>query len=190
MDVWILDGIWGNHRRWQGLARHLESRGATPRIWEYDNSGRTGLGEAGACLAAELTAARHRVHLVGYSMGGLVVREAVRRAPGQSVGRVALLNSPHAGSVFARMIPLPAAREMRPGSGFLSDLDRSPWEPATLAVWCPFDLVVVPGHSARWARATKLVRSIVPAHVWPVFSPRLHREIGDFLLGEPPNPPN
>jgi len=182
MKVLILDGIWGNHTRWNGFARLLEKRGARAAIWRYDNSGKTGLAEAGARLAGELCREEGPFHLVGYSMGGLVVREAVRQIPAERVGRVALLNSPHAGSEFARALSLPATRDMRPGSRFLRELDRCDWPFPTLAVWCPFDLVVFPGWSARWTRARRVIRSVVPAHVWPVFSPWLHREVADFLL--------
>ena len=181
--VWIVDGIWGNHRRWSALARKLEKSGAAAEIWRYENSGFTGLETVGARLAQQiLQDADSPIHLVGYSMGGLVVREAARLCPPGKIGRVALLNSPHRGSLFAAVFPLRAARDMIPGSPFLRRLDAAPWSFPTLAVWCPWDLMVFPGNSANWPMATKNLRSDVPAHVWPVFSAHIHREVTRFLL--------
>lgn len=115
-------------------------------------------------------------------MGGLVIREAARLVSSKCIGRVAFLNTPHSGSLLARFLPLRAMKEMVPGSAFLRRLDEAPWSFPTFVVWCPLDLVVVPGHSARWIKAQRIVRCDVPAHIWPVFSRRLHREIADFLF--------
>ena len=183
MNVLILDGIWGNHSRWKRLARTLEARGANAKIWGYDNSGKTGLAENGRLLRAELRKNKSPTHLVGYSMGGLVLREALRKLETPAIGKVATINSPHEGSLFACAVDLPATRDMRPGSPFLRALAAADWPFPTLAVWCPLDLAVFPGASARWKKASLHIRSDIPAHVWPVFSPSLHRKIADFLLG-------
>jgi len=55
--------------------------------------------------------------------------------------------------------------------------DAAPWDIPTLAIWCPGDLIVVPGSSARWARANQIIRCTVPGHAWR-FTP--HRCAGQL----------
>jgi triacylglycerol lipase len=154
------------------------------KIWRYDNSGRTSLESLAADLSTELKRIDAPVNLVGYSMGGIVIREALRQAPGLKVRRVVLLNSPHYGSASAMFLPLSACREMRPGSAFLKRLNAATWTYPTLATWCPLDLVVVPGSSGRWKKASVVLRSDVPMHIWPIVSGTIHRSIASFLASE------
>ena len=136
--TFILDGIWGSHSRWERLRSRVVSEVGPCRIWRYDNSGRSSIESLGKALATELKQLDAPVNLVGYSMGGLVVREALRQMPGLKVRRVALLNSPNYGSAAACLLPLSACREMRPGSAFLKKLNAAPWTYPTLATWCPY----------------------------------------------------
>jgi triacylglycerol lipase len=180
----ILDGIWGSHSRWERLRNRIATEVGPCRIWRYDNSGRTSLESLGAALSSELKRVNAPVNLIGYSMGGLVVREALRQAPELKVRRVALLNSPHYGSASALILPLSACREMRPGSAFLKRLDAATWTYPTLATWCPLDLMVIPGSSGRWRKASIVLRSDVPMHIWPIVSVAIHRSIVSFLTSE------
>jgi pimeloyl-ACP methyl ester carboxylesterase len=179
MKTYILDGIWGSHRRWERLRSLL---GPNAVIWKYDNSGRSSLAGVGEQLAGELAKSGEPFHLVGFSMGGLVVREALRVGGGLPVGRIALLHSPHAGSQVARFLPLPACRDLRPGSAFLQNLAGSPWPYESLCTWCPYDLMVLPGRSGDFPDATVSLCCRIPAHIWPVFSSALHSVIREFLL--------
>jgi len=182
-NTYILDGIWGNHVCWEPLRKRI---GGDCRIWRYDNSGKTSIGTLGAELATELSVHATRdetVNLVGFSFGGLVVREALRLAPETPVSRVVLINSAHRGSETARLAPptLPGCRDVIPGSPFLRRLDTAEWNYETLAVWCPGDLMVVPGWSAKFPKATRLLRCDVPAHAWPVVSRAYREAIANFL---------
>jgi Alpha/beta hydrolase family len=177
----ILDGIWGSHSRWERLRSRIATELGPCRIWRYDNSGRASIESLAKALAAELKRLNAPVNLVGYSMGGLVVREALRQTPELKVHRVALLNSPNYGSAAACLLPLSACREMRPGSAFLKQLNAAPWTHPTLATWCPYDLMVFPGSSGRWKKATVVLRSDVPMHLWPVVSVEIHRTVTAFL---------
>jgi triacylglycerol lipase len=177
----ILDGIWGSHSRWERLRSRIATELGPCRIWRYDNSGRASIESLAKALAAELKRLNAPVNLVGYSMGGLVVREALRQTPELKVHRVALLNSPNYGSAAACLLPLSACREMRPGSAFLKQLNAAPWTYPTLATWCPYDLMVFPGSSGRWKKATVVLRSDVPMHLWPVVSVDIHRTVTAFL---------
>lgn len=91
------------------------------------------------------------VDVVGFSMGGLVSRVWVQRMGGDvKVNRLVTLASPHQGSYMAHAMPQTAARQMRPGSDFLEDLndDLDSLESVRFAsLWTPFDLTVVPGTS-------------------------------------------
>ena len=63
------------------------------------------------------------VHLVGHSLGGLVVRDAVQHRGLAGLARTAVtIATPHTGAALARYVPGPAARQMRPGSTFLANL--------------------------------------------------------------------
>ena len=177
----ILDGIFGSHRRWEGLRRRLEKEVGPASIWRYANFGNRGLEELGEALAQKISGLAGPVNLVGYSMGGLVVREALRCAPHLEVRRVALLCSPHSGSLVAWCLPLKAVRQMRPRSAFLQRLHAAEWKPQTLAVWCPGDLMVLPSRSAKWDRAHHIHRCDIPAHAWPIYSKSIHQKIADFL---------
>lgn len=181
MNTYILDGIWGSHSRWKKLRNRIEASTGPCRIWRYDNSGRTSLETSGTRLREELAGMDGPFNLIGYSMGGLVVREALREASGLPVRRAVFLHTPHRGSLAAHLFSLPACREMRPGSDFLRRLNGALWEIPTLATWCAWDAVVLPGRSARWARASAILQSHVPAHAWPVLSPGIHKAVIQFL---------
>lgn len=181
MTTFILDGIWGSHSRWEGLRSRIEKSIGPCRIWRYDNSGRSSLELAGSGLREELHRTEGPFNLIGYSMGGLVIREALRETHTLPVRRVVFLHCPHGGSLAAHAFALPACREMRPGSEFLARLNQATWETPTLATWCALDTVVVPGQSAQWKHATTTLQSPVPAHAWPVISPSIHKAVIRFL---------
>lgn len=183
MTTLILDGIWGGHSRWERLRSAIEKSVGPCRIWRYDNSGLTSLEKVGAELREELHRTNGTLNLVGYSMGGLVIRESLREEHSLPIRRAVFLHCPHRGSLAAHAFSLPACREMRPGSRFLSRLEEGTWTIPTLATWCALDTVVVPGVSARWKHAGTTVQSHVPAHAWPVISPSIHSTVIRFLQG-------
>lgn len=178
----LLDGIWGFPPRWEKFRARIDREVGPCRLWHYDASGRTSLEVPARQLAEEVARTEGPVNLIGFSMGGLVIREALRQAPNLRVQRIVLIHSPNKGSLQGHLLPmLPACREMRPGSAFLRRLDAEPWTLPTLVTWCPWDLMVVPGGSACWEKATRRIRSDVPAHAWPVVSPGIHSAVVRFL---------
>ncbi len=185
--TYLLDGLWGRPIRLNLLRRRLLAAGLPEvEIHRYDSSGRTCLIAEGQRLAAKLTPASGPINLVGYSMGGLVVRAALLANAALPIHRVAFLNTPHAGSLVAHTLPGTGIAQMRPNSEFLKQLDAAPWSHPTYVAWTPADLMVLPGHSANWPRATQTHRCDVPAHVWPVYSRKIHQELAAFLLPSPP----
>lgn len=183
VEIIIVDGIWGVDWDLGPLCNRL--RGVAPTsIWHYDNTGLSSLEKAGAALAAKLKAVHRPFFLVGFSMGGLVIREAMRQSPGLPLRKAVFLNSPHSGSLLAYLLPLPVCREMRPNSVFLRRLNASAWNYPTMVTWCSGDLMVIPGESARWTKATCAIHCSVPAHIWPLISPAIQRSVADFLKAE------
>jgi triacylglycerol esterase/lipase EstA (alpha/beta hydrolase family) len=87
------------------------------------------------------------VHLVGHSLGGLVIRDALQQRGLAGLARTAVtIATPHAGAALARCVPGPAARQMRPGSTFLDQLASSRVD-----------------HSTRWIAISGGDDRIVPA---------------------------
>jgi len=167
------------------MKRRLESDGLrSVETFAYDSSGFACLEAEGRRLAGFLQTIDDGVNLVGYSMGGLLIRSAIREGAALPVKKVAFLNTPHSGSILARFFPGVGVAQMRPGCAFLKQIDDVPWGYDTFAVWTPGDLMVVPARSACWSRAGKTGVCRVPAHVWPLISSSLHRELAKFLLAE------
>jgi pimeloyl-ACP methyl ester carboxylesterase len=207
MKTVLIDGWMGNHRRLERMRGNIvaadvgSSMAESPRtssfaeatedkhvrgstdalIWHYDSSGRTALEILGGRLGGYLRNLAEPFNVVGYSMGGLVLREAMRQAPDLPLRRAAFLHTPHQGTWAGYTLNLPAVCQMRPGSSFLQRLNEAEWDRPTLNVWCPGDLVVVPGWNARWTKATREERCDVPGHIWPLVSRRMHEKIHDFL---------
>ena len=181
----LVDGIWSAAFRMTYYGeKRLRGRAGRVVVFDYDNSGRVPQRELGRRLAAFVRAQGGPVNLVGFSMGGVVIRSALLEAPDLPVRRAVFLNSPHHGSVLAPAMGfLPGVRDLIPNSPFLRAIEAAPWRTPSLCVWCPGDLMVVPGSNARWKRATAELRCDVPAHIWPLVSQRITDRVVAFLDG-------
>lgn len=79
------------------------------------------LGEEVEAIVAET--GYERIHIVGHSLGGLIARYYVTRLGGdERVHTLVTMGTPHAGTYAAYALPLPVTVQLRPGSGFLSEL--------------------------------------------------------------------
>lgn len=192
MKTILLDGLWGAPWRLQGFRRHLLGAGLGPvEIFSYDSSGRQSL----ETLADELAQfiGTDPVRVAAHSMGGLVTRLAKLRYPHISLVATAFLCVPHKGSLLARYLPFKALGlltgvcQLRPESEIVHELQGQDWQIPTLTVWCPGDLMVIPGASARWSKATQEICCRVPLHNWPVVSPSFHRAVARFFLHHSPS---
>lgn len=181
VHTFILDGFLGRARRWERLRRTIELRGGSTSIYSYDSTGRLDLPTLGRQLSEHVRGVGGRINLVGYSMGGLVIRTARMLDPEFAFDRAVFINSPHRGTWAAHLWPLVGVRQMRPGSDLLARLADAPWDVPTLTVYNRFDGIIVPACSTRWAKGGEHFRCPVPAHVWPVWSRRVHRRVADFL---------
>jgi triacylglycerol lipase len=98
----------------------------------------------------------HDVDIVAHSMGGLAVRHLFSAHPrsARRIHRVICLGSPHAGTRTAWLGWGIGAREMRPGSEFLSKLPRGVPEGSDFVnIRAPLDLRILPGSSTELAGA-------------------------------------
>ena len=91
--------------------------------------------------------------IVGFSMGAMIARYYVQRLEGLArVRRFVTIAAPHHGTWTAYLRNNPGARDMRPGSPFLQDLNRNAESLSGLSftsIWTPLDLMIVPSSSSR-----------------------------------------
>lgn len=104
-----------------------------------------------------------RVHIIGHSMGGLVSRYYVQRLGGDTrVHTLVTLGSPHSGTAPARLVPHSVARQLRPDSEIVRELQ----EPAPncrtrmIAFWSDLDQVMIPKRNARIVHPDLAARNI------------------------------
>jgi hypothetical protein len=181
MRTVLLDGLWGAPWRMRGMQRNLQSRNLGPaEIFAYNSSGTIPLETLADELAAFL--GDTPVRIVAHSMGGIITRLARQRHPGLCIVQAALLCVPHHGSALAGIMPFTGVRQLAPDSGVLRTLATQEWNLPTMTIWCPGDLLVVPGSSARWEKADLEVCCPIPLHNWPVVSSHYHHRIADFFL--------
>ena len=157
--VLLVHGFGGTKSSWSVIAQALSDRGIMVDTITYSP-----LGNSVEQLADELVAAVERilsqtgadkVHLVGHSLGGVVIAQAI--AGGGLVGlvdTVITLGSPFGGSPWAGLLPVgDLLRALRPGSPLLRRLASAPIPVGVrwLAVTAALDIIVpgprsVPAH--------------------------------------------
>ena len=93
--------------------------------------------------------------IVGFSMGCIVSRYYLYQLNGYLRAKVFFaIAGPHRGSALAYFYPGQGARELRPGSALLKNLDAI--DPALggfpiFIYWTPWDFMILPPSSARWS---------------------------------------
>ena len=102
--VVLVHGLWMTGREMRVLGGRLEQSGFRVRYFRY-RSWRGGLGQAASALRAFVEATDgDRVHLLGHSLGGVVIAKMLEEAPLSRAGGVAMLGSPMGGSAAARIV--------------------------------------------------------------------------------------
>ncbi len=181
----ILDGFLGRPARWERLRRRVEAEVGPATIFRYDSTGRTPLPDLAQLLLIEarrIDPTNTGVNLVGYSMGGIVIRSARLIDPTRNIRKAVFMNSPHNGTWIACLIPTPGVQQMRPFDAHMRSLNENKWDVPTLTVWNNFDGVILPGKNTRYdACGGQHVKCAVPIHIWPVWSRKIHTEVVAFL---------
>jgi len=102
--VVLVHGLWMTGTEMRVLGGRLEESGFRVRYFRY-RSWRGGLAQAAGALRAFVAATEgERVHLVGHSLGGVVIAKMLEGAPLSRPGRVAMLGSPMCGSAAAGIL--------------------------------------------------------------------------------------
>lgn len=173
--VLLVHGIWDSTARMSALVQGLRARGVE-HVRAFDlkpNDGRAPIAKLAEQVHAEAEklSAQHpgaQLDLVGFSMGALVSRYYLQRLAGSArVRRFVSVSGPHAGTLAAHALPLPGARDMRPGSALLRDLEADVDPFGAVEVHClytPFDAMIVPAKSAVLRQAKSVRTLAMPLH--------------------------
>jgi len=108
-DIVLVHGLWNRGWMMLPMARRLRALGHTVRVFSYPTRA-AGLDGHADALHGFLHdgAAPAAVHLVGHSMGGLVILNMLSRYDDLPPGRVVLMGTPVKGSaVVRRLVKLP-----------------------------------------------------------------------------------
>lgn len=100
-NVVLLHGLWNPATVMSLLSRRLKRAGFSPHLFGYASVGGD-LHENAAGLRDLLQGLVAPIHLVGFSLGGLVIRAYVHDFGAAALGRVVMLGTPNQGSALAR----------------------------------------------------------------------------------------
>lgn len=104
-------------------------------------------------LADALETLRHeaggRIDVVAHSMGGLALRYYLKERRDHGVGRAVFLATPHTGTWLAWLAFGRARPELMRNSGLVRSLGPLPPDVPAICIHSPWDLRVLPRHSAR-----------------------------------------
>ncbi|WP_301102978.1 alpha/beta fold hydrolase [Propionivibrio sp.] len=121
-----------------------------------------------------------QVVLVGHSMGGLVAHAYLRRHGVAQVSRLVTLGTPHAGSELAKTGIGENARQMRPGSAWLTALASEAPLIDTLNIFSRHDNFVLPQVNLVLPGAQQRIIDGL-GHLAMLYSPRVAQAVLDGL---------
>lgn len=121
--VVLVHGLWMTGLELTLVARRVRRCGFAPLRFRYRSLGRPVSDNAGRLAGFVAGLGRTGVHLVGHSLGGLVILRALSEYPELPVGRVVLLGTPVAGSSVARRLGASAAGRKLLGRSLRQGLD-------------------------------------------------------------------
>lgn len=199
-DLVLLLPGWGTPAaRMQVMADALDRAGALARVWSYTPQGSFAELVDRFVAAAEATRDLHephdRLHLVGHSLGGVIVAAGALRRLRGDVTTVTTINTPWRGTWVSYTGTGPIARDLRWGSALLEDLRRdlaadleAPEGPQWLLVAAAGDLATPATTSLAGALGgERLRRRVVAAtgHSVSLTSDRLIATVRQHVLGDP-----
>jgi triacylglycerol esterase/lipase EstA (alpha/beta hydrolase family) len=163
--VLLLHGVLCNRGSMEDLRRELSARGIRPLYTLSYGPPLSSIERFVDQIAAKIDAilaatGAAKVALVGHSMGGLVARAYLRRYGPDKVSTVIMLGTPHHGSVHAWMFPGTSLMQLRPGSAWLTELNRGDITPPgvrIVSLWSWHDSMVAPQTSSQLDGAVNVV---------------------------------
>ena len=198
--VVLLHGLWFSGYILFVLARRLRRQGFTVHAYSY-SSVRADLSANAERLARFLDKLDgDTVHLVGHSLGGILIRALFHYSPPRQTGRIVTLGTPHGGSRAARHLSRHAFWRRLMGSGVAQLLAGVPQEwsspPREIGVICgtrsfgigrllvrglprPNDGLLTVKESAFPAAREHLALPL--SHTGMLFSRTLARQVAAFL---------
>ncbi|MDB9520194.1 alpha/beta fold hydrolase [Roseofilum reptotaenium CS-1145] len=168
--VVLIHGIFRKAYVFNRMAKYLKERGwEVHRFDVVPNTSIVGLDQLALQIKTyvdQTFAPDQPIDLVGLSMGGLVSRYYVQRLGGlDKIQRFITISSPHHGTYLAYLLPFIGCVQMRPGSGFLADLnaDMHKLEQVKFSsLWTPYDFVIVPAQSSQMPVGKNVKLSVFP----------------------------
>lgn len=187
--VLLVHGYGHNRSGWFLVERLLRAAGFTSvHTMNYVAFGRDGVPELAERLAARVASIRaltgaEKVHLVGHSNGGILIRWFVQELGGDQVVDTAItVASPHEGTVAAHAAPGPCARDLRPGSNVMRRLAAGarPTPVRWIAYYSNLDALVMPAPSAMLRQPVLHATNVLVkdhGHIGMMVSPKVARSI-------------
>jgi triacylglycerol esterase/lipase EstA (alpha/beta hydrolase family) len=166
LPILLLHGVGCNAGVWAPFRRHLAARGVSSVYGLSYGSFLHSIELFADQLAAKLDEIKantgaSQVVLVCHSMGGLVARAYLRRYGAAKVRRLVTIGTPHHGSMHAWLMFGQSLVQMRPGSTWLSELNRNENDAGapTASIWSWHDSMVTPQTSSRIGWGENIVLS-------------------------------
>jgi triacylglycerol esterase/lipase EstA (alpha/beta hydrolase family) len=189
--VVLVHGYGGAKTQWLFVERALVAAGYHDiTTMEYDacRTDIPGLARQLCRLVQRVAAERgaRRVHLVGHSLGGVIIRYAVTvLGLDELVGAAVTIASPHGGSPVAHMATSVSGAQLRPGSALLRQLESAarPGQTRWTAFGGGCDVVVPPSRARLRPTALAATNVTVPGegHLSILLSNRVARAVADAV---------
>ncbi len=194
--VLLVHGYLSNKSNWYRVERELRSVGFSDIHAMNYSSRHADIEELSAALVVRArevldTTGADRIHLIGHSLGGVVIRDAVTRGGLSEAASAVTVASPHGGCDFARLGGAAArgnmiGQQLRPGSPYLRALwaARPAGDTRFVAYYSNLDILVA-GHRAKMIEPSLDAKNILVkdhGHLSIVLSSRLTSSIGEELL--------
>jgi len=103
-DIVLVHGLWNRGWMMASMARRLRARGHHVRVFSYPTRAADLDGHADALHDFVSVGQAQELHLVGHSMGGLVILDMLSRYDDLPPGRVVLMGTPVKGSAVVRRL--------------------------------------------------------------------------------------
>lgn len=192
LPVVLVHGYGHNRSGWYVLTRHLRGAGFADISTLNYNPVAADVPQLADRLARRVAAVRRvtgadRVHVVGHSLGGIILRWYVQERGGhEAVHTAVTIASPHEGTVPARLWFGRTARQLRPGSWVLRRLDEGarPSGVRWVAFYSNLDILVQPARSAMLRHPVLDARNVLVrdhGHLSTMVSPRVARLVTEAL---------